>query len=449
MKRLALAFAGASLAAALPCASLAAAPVALGPRVTTSHLQGDAGTAVLQTASGAPVASLELWFRAPSTGFGKEPVVSLARLAAQAVAASKPIVGDSLGEAVSAVGGKLAITVYGDSVAVSALVPANAATAIAKAMTVAYFSPVLTADGLKAAARDVEADAVVAAYDPDVVVRNATFEQLFSAGPQRYPALGTVKEIAAISFADVQSFATRAFRVQNAVLSVAGTVDATLLASVSSGRPASADAAAEAPVASTPATAPAPVTKPFDAAACGFGWAGPPIADERAATTMDFIADYLFRSETGVVARAVAAKFPSASLSGQFVTLNDPGVMYLGFSGVRPDDVRPLVDAALAALRAPLDPARFEAARDAFEYHILADLQTPSQIADNFGWYAVEGNLAYAPGANDATGPYFEAANAMTPASVAEVAKRYLSGPPVVVTLSPEAKTKSAAGTGT
>ncbi len=94
--------------------------------------------------------------------------------------------------------------------------------------------------------------------------------------------------------------------------------------------------------------------------------------------------------------------------------------------------MRPLIDAALAALRAPLDAARFAAARDAFEYHILADLQTPSQIADNFGWYAVEGNLAYAPGANDATGPYFEAANAMTPASVAEVAKRYLAGPPVV-----------------
>ncbi len=326
MKRLALAFAGASLAAALPCAAVAAAPVALGPSVTTSHLQGDAGTAVLQAASGAPVASLELWFRAPSTGFGKEPVVSLARLAAQAVAASKPIVGDSLGEAVSAVGGKLAITVYGDSVAVSALVPANAATAIAKAMTVAYFSPVLTADGLKAAARDVEADAVVAAYDPDVV------------GPQRHLRAAVLRRAAALSGprhrqgnrrdhvrrrAELRH--PRLPRAERRPLRRRGRRRPRCWHPFRAGAPAAADAAAEAPVASTPATAPAPVTKPFDAAACGFGWAGPPIADERAATTMDFIADYLFRSETGVVARAVAAKFPSASLSGQFVTLNDPG----------------------------------------------------------------------------------------------------------------------------
>ena len=158
---------------------------------------------------------------------------------------------------------------------------------------------------------------------------------------------------------------------------------------------------------------------------------------------MDLVADYLFRPGTGVVARDVAGGTPSATLTGQFITLHDPGVMLVSFSGIGVDAVRASLDRAIAALRAPLDESQFTSARDAFEYHILSDLQTPTELADNFGWYAVEGNLAYAPGANGTAGPYFQAAQSLTPAYVAEVVARYLTKPPVSVTLVPESKGKS------
>ena len=46
-------------------------------------------------------------------------------------------------------------------------------------------------------------------------------------------------------------------------------------------------------------------------------------------------------------------------------------------------------------MRRPLDAKTFAAALAAFEYHLLSDLQTPSEMADNFDWYVVEGNAAY------------------------------------------------------
>ena len=45
-----------------------------------------------------------------------------------------------------------------------------------------------------------------------------------------------------------------------------------------------------------------------------------------------------------------------------------------------------------------MDGQTFDAAREAFLYHVATDTQTPQERADNFGWYTVEGNLEYAPG---------------------------------------------------
>jgi predicted Zn-dependent peptidase len=427
----------------------AADVVNLGARVTVGHVQGDSGTAIVQQASGAPVAAIELWYRAPSAGFEATPLPSLSRLAAQVVAASKPLVGPSLGEAVNAAGGKLAITAYGNSVAISALVPSDAAASIVKAMTVAYFSPVVTSDGFKTATRDVVTDALFASFDPQTTVRDAAFAELFPSGPQHYGALGTPKEIEAISFDSVRAFATRAFRAQNAVFVVSGAVDSTILDAASKGRPAGTDvasaAAPEPASASQPSSAAGGVSKPFDERGGGFAWVGPPITDERAATAMDFIADYLFRPETGILAREVAASHPGSNFLGQFVTLHDPGVMFVSFSGVGIDDVRVSLERDFTALRGPLATDVFNHARDAFEYHILSDLQTPSELADNFGWYAIEGNLSYAPGANGVAGAYFDAARSLTPAYVAGVANHYLSKAPVSVTLVPEPEPKGQA----
>ena len=45
----------------------------------------------------------------------------------------------------------------------------------------------------------------------------------------------------------------------------------------------------------------------------GLGWAGPAITDEREATALDFVSDYLFRPDTGTVQRAIAGTKSSVS----------------------------------------------------------------------------------------------------------------------------------------
>jgi predicted Zn-dependent peptidase len=84
--------------------------------------------------------------------------------------------------------------------------------------------------------------------------------------------------------------------------------------------------------------------------------------------------------------------------------------------------------------------SEFASALTAFKYHLLSDLQTPTQIADNFGWYSVEGSAGYAPGANGDGGTYFKTADSLTPEFVASVAQKYFTKSPVVVTLHPAPK---------
>jgi hypothetical protein len=56
-------------------------------------------------------------------------------------------------------------------------------------------------------------------------------------------------------------------------------------------------------------------------------------------------------------------------------------------------------------------------------------------MADNYGWYAVEGAPAYTPGENGAQGRYLQAVAALTPAFVAATAATYLGRPGAVVTV--------------
>jgi len=414
----------------------------LGSRVTIGNLP-EGGTYIVRPASGAPVAAIELWYRAPSTGFGAKPVPSLARLAAQVVAGSKPLIGDPLGKQVSDVGGRLAITVYSDSLSIAAVVPSQDARKITKSLTTAFFAPVVTDDGFRFAQRDVAQEALLQSFNPETIVRDAIFGSLFSSGPQHYPPIGNPKDVAAISIADVRAFATRAFRAQNAVLVVSGSIDPMIQTSASAGRSETGEAAAaEPPTNPELAASPAAVNKVFEEPSGGYGWIGPPISNEREATAMDFIADYLFRPEAGVVTRAVEESSPDSFVSGQFITLRDPGVMFVAFSGKNAPDLRRKVDDGFATIRKPLDSRTFAAALAAFEYHLLSDLQTPSEIADNFGWYTVEGNVAYAPGADDENGAYFKAASQLTPEFVAATAEKYLGKAPATVTLAAEPASK-------
>ncbi len=411
----------------------------LGPNVTVGRL-AEGGTVIVRPTQGAPVAAIELWYRAPSTGFGAKPLPSLARLAAQAVAGSKPLVGKNLGQTVAAVGGRLAITVYSDSIAISAVVPASSARTVVTAMTTAFFAPVATEEGFRAAQRDVAQEAFISTFDAETVVRDAVFAGLFTGGPQHYPSLGAPKDVTNISFADVKSFATRAFRSPNATLVVSGAVASDVASAAVAGRPSTGRDAAEAVAPPVLATTISPVSKTFVQPSGGYGWTGPAISDQREATAMDFIADYLFRVDDGIVTKTAARRLPQSLLVGQFITLHDPGVMFVAFAGTSPAVLRGLVDDGLASVRKPLPAATFASAVESFKYHLLSDLQTPTQQADNYGWYSVEGSAAYAPGANGENGAYFKAASSLTPDFVASVAEKYLGKSPVVVTLTPEEK---------
>lgn len=372
--------------------------------------------------------AIELWFRAPSTGF-ETPVPGLAKYAATAIAASKLGSGPALDKVIKNVGGRFAISAYPDAVAISASVPSGSEGSVIRALTTAYFTPVITAQGMRSGLLDVVIASTQARFDVEQTLRDSVFGVLFTSGPAHY-ATGpqTAGALGGVSLAMLQSFAAKAFRSSNSVLAVAGNTRANIASLMTGGRT---DGTPElAPVDSTPATAPAAATRAFSEDGVGLGWLGPAIADNKAATAMDFISDYLFRADTGLVARSADIAAPDVFLSGQFVTLHNPGVMLVEIAGSQTPVVRARVLAAIEKMRTPLSATEFAAARSAFEYHILTDSQTPLSQADNFGWYSIEGDAMYAP--SDEGRKYMQAAASLDPAYVAQVVARYLNAPAVV-----------------
>ncbi|HLX26615.1 MAG TPA: hypothetical protein VKR05_06445, partial [Candidatus Cybelea sp.] len=108
----------------------------------------------------------------------------------------------------------------------------------------------------------------------------------------------------------------------------------------------------------------------------------------------------------------------------------DPGVMVVTIGGDQEKQAEHRVLEALTALQQPLDAKTFEAAREAFLYHVASDTQTPQERADNLGWYSTEGNLSYAPGIS--SGNYERNARSLDPQYVADIVRRYLNKPIVV-----------------
>ncbi len=378
-----------------------------------------------------PAAPIPLWYRASATGFDDaKPVPGLSRLAATTVAASTPITGTPLGRLVQRAGGRLSVSAYPDSVAITALVAPDHAAQVVRAMTAAYFAPVTDAPGLQVAQREVAEDLTYRAYDPTAAIEDALAGALFVDGPFHAGLLAAPKEIGAIPLASVRAFAERAFRPANAILVLTGNLDAGALGAAASREGAQSSVESPAPAVARPS--PPPVTRDANVNGVGLGWSGPPIADEASATALDFVADALFGARTGAVQKAVGSR--KAAVTGRFVTYRNPGIFLVTISGEDAAAVRPLVDAAIAGAAKPMAPAAFAAARAAFVYHLLSEMQTPAEIADTYGWYTVEGAPAYAP-ADGANGRYFSLAAALTPRAVAAAAARYLSAPPAVVTL--------------
>lgn len=384
-------------------------------------------TLIVRRDATVPTVAIELWFRVPSTGFGN-PIVGLSRYAATAIAASKSSDGMSVSQLIKGIGGRFLISAYPDAVSIAASVPAGTERRMLRALTRAYFSPILAADATRGALRDVVVAGTQERLDPEATLHDALFAQLFTSGPAHYAALpSNGAALGRVSLAELRQFAARAFRSSNAVLTVAGDAPADLSASVTAGR---VDGRAMESVLDSTRAPATTTTKPYAEDAVGLAWFGPPISDARAATALDFIADYLFRADTGVVARADRAEAGDALLSGQFVTLHDPGVMLVEMAGKQLDLVRAHVEEQIERIKHPLSENDFAAARRAFEYHILSDSETPLSTADNFGWYALEGDPLYAP--SDDGAKYLQSVESLDPAYVARVAQQYLGTPTVV-----------------
>ncbi|HEY2553758.1 MAG TPA: insulinase family protein [Candidatus Cybelea sp.] len=420
-------------AAAFPAAARAAAP---------SQQQSGAlprgGTYVLYPDQTVGSAAIGLWFRAPGAGYDNN-TPGIASLAATAVAVAPLASGKSLYALVHSLGGELNVEVYPDIIGIAVVVPAAATRQVVAAITAAYFSPSVNDAAVKTARANAAVLGVQERYEADTTLHDLLFKQIFERGPAHYPPLPTsIPQITGISTAQINDFAKRAFRSENAVLTLTGNVDASNVSAVTDG---SGGGNMDSPYDSAIAPAPAPATATGLVDGIGLAWIGPPISDEKAATALDFVADYLFREDSGVVSKALDRSDSSALVVGQFITLHDPGVMLVTIGGDREQDARDRVLAALSSMQTPLDPQTFNAAREAFLYHVASDTQTPQERADNLGWYSVEGDVSYAPGIADGT--YVRTVRALDPAYVADVVKRYLQTPIVVTLLSGTPKESS------
>jgi predicted Zn-dependent peptidase len=406
--------------------------LAAAPSVATQSLQQrgalpKGGSYIIDPDPTLSAAAVDLWFRAPGAGYD-DASPGISRLAATAAAVAPLASGKSLYELVHSLGGVLNVQVYPDIVGVGAIVPSVAARRVVAAMTAAYFAPAINDAAVKQAQRDSAVLAVAARYSPDDTLHDLLFKQLFTSGPAHYPALpDSIAMLTRISPQDVSAFAKRAFRSENAILTAAGNVDVSAIEAVTDG---SGVGAMDAPYDSHLAGSAESTTVPGAVDGIGLAWPGPGIGDTKAATALDFVADYLFRDQTGVVAKAVADQKGSTYVNGQFVTLHDPGVMLVTLSGDLPAAAQQIVVEALQKMQQPLDARTFAAAREAFLYHIASDTENPQGQADNLGWYYAEGNPAYAPG--DSAQEYARTARTLDPQYVAGVVTRYLKNPVIV-----------------
>ncbi|HEY5425616.1 MAG TPA: insulinase family protein [Candidatus Tumulicola sp.] len=433
---------GATIAAAM---LLCASPVLTLPCNATESTQQQGalprgGSYVLDPDPTVGAAAIALWFRVPGAGYD-DGSPGISRLAATAAAIAPLAGGKSLVGLVRGVGGALNINVYPDIVGVGAIVPSSAARRVVAAMTAAYFAPSIDEAAIKAARSDAAILAVGQRYSVELTLHDLLFKEMFAKGPAHYPPLpDSVAAIARIAPSDVGAFAKKAFRSGNAILTLAGNVDASAIAAVTDG---SGEAAMDPPYDSTPSGSPAETTATGAVAGVGLAWAGPPISDEKAATALDFVADYLFRDDTGIVTQALDAGKGDAYVAGQFITLHDPGVMLVTIDAPDVKSVKAQVLDRVAKMATPMDARTFAAAREAFLYHIASDTETPQEQADNLGWYSVEGAAAYAPG--NAGGQYARAARELDPQYVSDVVRRYLTNPITVnlITVAPPKESAS------
>lgn len=424
--------------------------VARATAATTAQLS-DGLTVVTRSEALFPTVAFQIWIRCPADGYaGSQP--GIARLTALSLLEQKTG-DDTLRDAVRHAGGQLGVSVYHEGTEIALLAPSYIAAQLADALLHAVLHPNVDRTAYLAARQRLAAQQVAALEVPDQILRDSLFAQMFADGPLHDPTYGTPRMLAASTLADVNTFLRQAYVPADEIVVAVGKVD-----SADFERRIRALAPAPRPPSTMPNSAVAPpratplIVEVAQAAAPGvaLGWVGPPVSDERAATAMDFLSDYLTHPDAGVVAQSVLQLEPGASFAGQFITMRDPGVFFISVSGhnVDPDAALTAVRTRLArALSGRLSQPDFTQALRAFQSRLLRDTQTSQQVADNYGWYFMQGAPAYSPSFSQdaASGAYFEQLRTLTPGYVYDIARRYLSAPPAVVVVPAPAVTPSPA----
>ncbi|HEY5094628.1 MAG TPA: insulinase family protein [Candidatus Eremiobacteraceae bacterium] len=407
-------------------------------QLTQSGQRPDGLTYRIIGGGASPTEAIEIWFRCPADGYdGSRP--GIARLAALAIADDNRG-GASLRDIANASGGEVAIQVFPAATEIGIVVPAYLAGAVQDAMLTRIFHPSLGDDAIKSAKLRMAEQLSLAGVEPDIYLRERLFASIFANGPYRDSTFGTAATLDKMSLTDVQEYIADAFRPANAIVASAGLGSMDVYGAIATS---SATTGQSQPLPhSSVRTSFEPVVLPVDSStsvrAVALGWVGPPISDQRAATAMDFLSDYLMRDGYGTAALALAKAQPESEFDGQFITLQDPGIMFVGMWGTGLDR-RGAVSAIRAAVQrvvdAPLSDADFARASIAFQTHLLHDMDGPQPVADNVGWYFAQGATAYTPvDMIFGTGGYEAAARSLTPGFVHDIARRYLSPEPAVVT---------------
>lgn len=438
-----------SLAVAIAVPAVASASASqLSGALDSSGRRADGLTYRVIGGGASPTEAIEVWLRCPADGYdGKRP--GIARLAALSIVESKAH-GFSLRDIARDNGGLVTVQVFPAATEIGIVVPAYLAGPAQAALLADVFQPALEDAAFKNGKVRLAEELALATAEPDNALRERLFNVMFSDGPYADSTYGTAAQIASATLADAQTFIGQAYRPERAIAASAGLDASDALGEIATSGtminrsvPALTLAGAGDVPSSTlraayaPATLPAGVTHGVSAVA--LGWPGPPITDQRAATAMDFLSDYLMGDPMGTVTQALKSAQPDAQFDGQFITLENPGIMFAGVWG-SDIDRQAAVTAIRAAVKrvvdAPLSDAEFAQAALAYRTRLLHDMSSPQSLADNLGWYFAQGAPAYTPVAlTVGSGDYVTSADSLTAGYVHDIARRYLSAEPAVVAL--------------
>jgi predicted Zn-dependent peptidase len=332
--------------------------------------------------------------------------------------------------------------VYQESTEIAILAPAYLSSSLLDKLTALALQPHLNQAAFEAARTRLAAQQVAAGELVDQALRDALFAHMFNSGPLHDSTYGDPLTLRALSLNDVTAFVSRAYVPASELVVAVGSLnhDEVVKRVAAAAPPASASQTMPSSEPAAASNAPISLAQRSAEGGLAMGWAGPPIADERAATAMDFLSDYLAHPGDGVLAKIIHGLNPATSFNGQFITLRNPGVFFVTASGegLNPSDISPAIGNAIReTLRKPLPPRDFDRALGAFVTHLLSDMQTAQALADNYGWYFAQGALPYSPSATDTalSGQYFQRVASLTPDFVSQVARRYLLASPVIIVL--------------